>query len=43
LDAARSVTLLGLTIQALGGRFINGGALAIPHWLPCARGGAPLK
>jgi capsid protein len=34
VDAARSMTLLGLTIQALGGWFINGDALAIPHWLP---------
>ncbi len=32
-DAARSQTLLGLTIQALTGAMINGDALALPLWL----------
>lgn len=34
IDAGRSLTLLGLTLQALGGWFLNGEAFAIPHWLP---------
>jgi len=34
IDAARSMSLLGLTIQGLGGWFSNGDAIAIPHWLP---------
>lgn len=33
-DAGRSLTLLGLTTQALGSAFLNGDAIAIPLWLP---------
>lgn len=33
-DAARSQTLLGLTIQALAGAMMNGDALALVMWLP---------
>lgn len=33
-DAGRSMSLLGLTVQALGGAVMNGDALAIPMWLP---------
>jgi len=33
-DAGRTMTLLGLTTQALGSALFNGEALAIPHWLP---------
>lgn len=33
-DAARSLTLLGLTLQCFGGAAINGDALALPLWLP---------
>jgi len=33
-DAARSLNLLGLTLQALGGGMLNGDALALPLWLP---------
>lgn len=33
-DAGRSLNLLGLTIQALGGALGNGDALALPMWLP---------
>jgi len=35
-DAGRSMTLLGLTVQALGSALFNGEALAIPMWLPRA-------
>jgi len=34
IDAARSLNLLGLTLQALGGTLTNGDALALPIWLP---------
>lgn len=33
-DAARELTLHGLTLQALGGTLMNGDALALPMWLP---------
>jgi lambda family phage portal protein len=33
-DAARSLNLLGLTVQALGGAMASGDALALPLWLP---------
>jgi lambda family phage portal protein len=33
-DAARTQTLLGLTLQALAGALINGDALALVMWLP---------
>jgi lambda family phage portal protein len=33
-DAARTQTLLGLTLQALSGAMINGDALALVMWLP---------
>ncbi|WP_295852022.1 phage portal protein [uncultured Xylophilus sp.] len=33
-DAGRSLTLLGLTLQALGGAMTNGDAVALPLWLP---------
>ncbi len=33
-DAGRSMTLIGLTTQALRGAFINGDAIAIPYWVP---------
>ena len=33
-DAARSLNLMGMTIQALGGAMLNGDALALPLWLP---------
>lgn len=33
-DAARTLNLLGLTLQALGGAMVNGDALALPLWLP---------
>ncbi len=35
-DAARTQTLLGLTLQALTGAMVNGDALALPMWLPRA-------
>lgn len=35
-DAARTQPLLALTHQALVGCFMNGDALALPHWLPRA-------
>jgi len=35
-DAARTQTLLGLTIQALAGAMVNGDALALPVWQPRA-------
>lgn len=34
IDAARSMNLLGLTLQALGGTLTNGDTLALPVWLP---------
>ncbi|MDY0105303.1 MAG: phage portal protein [Giesbergeria sp.] len=33
-DASRSLNLLGLTLQALGGAMLNGDSLALPLWLP---------
>lgn len=33
-DASRSLNLLGMTLQALGGAMLNGDALALPLWLP---------
>lgn len=33
-DAGRSMSLLGLTVQALGGAIVNGDAIGIVHWLP---------
>jgi lambda family phage portal protein len=33
-DAARSMNLLGLTLQAFGGAALNGDSLALPLWLP---------
>lgn len=33
-DAARSLNLLGLTLQALGGAMVNGDSLSLPMWLP---------
>lgn len=33
-DAARTLNLLGLTLQALSGAMLNGDALALPLWLP---------
>lgn len=33
-DAGRTMTLLGMTTQALGSALFNGEALVIPHWLP---------
>ncbi|WP_333709739.1 phage portal protein [Malikia spinosa] len=33
-DASRTLNLLGLTLQALGGTMLNGDALALPLWLP---------
>lgn len=38
-DAGRSLTLLGLTLQALHGAMLNGEALAVPIWQ--ARPGSP--
>jgi lambda family phage portal protein len=35
-DAGRSLTLIGLTWQAMTGAFGNGDALALPMWLPRA-------
>lgn len=35
-DAARSLNLLGLTLQALGGAMLNGDGVALPLWLPRA-------
>lgn len=35
-DAARTLNLLGLTLQALGGAMLNGDAVALPMWLPRA-------
>lgn len=35
-DAARTLNLLGLTLQAFGGSMLNGDALALPLWLPRA-------
>lgn len=32
IDAGRSLSLIGMAIQAIGGWFLNGDALAIPHW-----------
>ena len=37
-DAARSQTLLGLTIQSFAGAMMNGDALALVMWLPRADG-----
>jgi len=34
IDAGRTLGLLGLSLQALGGWFLNGEAFAIPQWLP---------
>lgn len=34
IDSARSLNLLGLTLQALGGTMSNGDAVALPIWLP---------
>ncbi|RYF53555.1 MAG: phage portal protein [Comamonadaceae bacterium] len=36
VDAGRSLNLLGLTLQQLGGAMLNGDALALPLWLPRA-------
>lgn len=33
-DAGRSLNLLGLTLQVLGGAMLNGDAAALPLWLP---------
>ncbi len=33
-DAGRTLNLLGLTLQALGGAMLNGDALGLPMWLP---------
>lgn len=33
-DAGQSLTLLGLSLQALGGAMTNGDAVALPLWLP---------
>lgn len=33
-DAGRTLNLLGLTLQALGGAMLDGDALALPLWLP---------
>lgn len=33
-DAANIHTLLGMSLQALGGAFLNGDAIALPLWLP---------
>lgn len=33
-DAARTLNLLGLTLQMLGGAMLNGDAVALPLWLP---------
>lgn len=33
-DAARTMTLIGLTHQALSGMLMNGDAVALPMWLP---------
>lgn len=33
-DAAATHTLLGLSLQALGGALLNGDAIALPLWLP---------
>ena len=33
-DAGRSLTLLGLSLQILGGAFMNGDGLALPVWKP---------
>lgn len=33
-DAGRTMTLLGLTTQALGGALLNGEGLGLPVWLP---------
>lgn len=38
-DAGRTLNLLGLTLQALGGAMLDGDALALPLWLP--RPGSP--
>ncbi|MBP3980866.1 phage portal protein [Acidovorax sp. JG5] len=35
-DASRSLNLLGMTLQALGGAMLNGDSLALPLWLPRA-------
>lgn len=35
-DASRSLNLLGLALQGLGGAMLNGDALALPLWLPRA-------
>lgn len=35
-DASRSLNLLGMTLQALGGGMLNGDSLALPLWLPRA-------
>lgn len=35
-DGARSLNLLGQTVQALGGALVNGDALTLPMWLPRA-------
>jgi lambda family phage portal protein len=44
-DAARSMTLLGLTIQGLGGALLNGEALCLPRWIerPGERWGTKLQ
>lgn len=33
-DAGRTLNLLGLTLQALGGSMLNGDAVSLPLWLP---------
>ena len=33
-DASRSLNLLGMTLQALGGAMLNGDSIALPLWLP---------
>ena len=38
-DASRTLNLLGLSLQALGGSMMNGDVAALPLWLP--RGGSP--
>lgn len=44
-DAARSMTLLGLTIQGLSGALLNGEALCLPQWIdrPGERWGTKLQ
>lgn len=37
-DAGRSLNLLGLSLQMLGGAFMNGDGLAVPVWKPRAGG-----